>query len=181
MAPDSIMAALSGGDRRSIGNVDAVINLVARYPERFAELWQCLSAGDPVVRLRAADALEKISRGSPVQFEPYRAALIGGTQEDGSMEVRWHLIPIAARLALDPGEARGLYARLEDAVYGDRSRIVRVVAFQSAFELAERFPELRPAFERLVVYARAAPHPSLRARAKRIDIHRAPKKARASR
>jgi len=48
---------LTGGDRRSIGKADAVVKRVRGAPQRFEELWACLRHSDPVVRMRAADAM----------------------------------------------------------------------------------------------------------------------------
>jgi len=52
---------LKGGDRRSIGRSNEVTKLVLRQPGRFAELVECLWSEDPIVRMRAADAAEKVS------------------------------------------------------------------------------------------------------------------------
>lgn len=103
---DSFSERLKGGDRRSIGNSNAVVQCVLQKPDRFGELWACLRNGDPLVRMRAADALEKISRVDVSFFEGKKKELLGGELEDGTSELRWHLIAMTARLPLDAGEAR---------------------------------------------------------------------------
>jgi hypothetical protein len=61
----SIQEMLSGGDLRSIGRVPEVLGVMEKNPERMNELVRCLESGDPVVRGRAADALEKFSATRP--------------------------------------------------------------------------------------------------------------------
>jgi hypothetical protein len=56
----SILAKLEGGDRRSIGNSEEVVQTVSKNPALFEELFSGLLADDPVVRMRAADAIEKL-------------------------------------------------------------------------------------------------------------------------
>ena len=63
---------LMGGDRRSIGRVDEVLELVLGQPKRVGELAKLLWDSDAVVRMRAADALEKISRERPEWIENFK-------------------------------------------------------------------------------------------------------------
>ena len=57
-----IRELLSGGDLRSIGHVDAVVVYVGDDPDRFNELMTGLTDDRPVVRMRNADAVEKVTR-----------------------------------------------------------------------------------------------------------------------
>jgi len=129
---------LAGGDRRSIGRADDVVALVAAAPQRFEELWACLKHADGLVRMRAGDTLEKLSRTGMAPFRSHKKELLGGALDDGSAELRWHLIPMAARLTLTEGEAAKLCGTLDERLRQDKSRIVRVAALQAGFELAAR-------------------------------------------
>ena len=60
-----ILSRLRGADRRSIGNVDEVIDAVQKRPDLFKDLVNGLFDRDPVVRMRAADAMEKLSSKNP--------------------------------------------------------------------------------------------------------------------
>jgi hypothetical protein len=61
-----VLSKLGGGDRRSIGKVDDVVSAVRKKPDLFKDLVTRLFEEDPVVRMRAADAIEKlIQTGSP--------------------------------------------------------------------------------------------------------------------
>ena len=60
-----LLQKLTGGNRRSIGNVAGVIHDVLKKPALFEVLFDGLAVDDPLIRMRAADAIEKISRKHP--------------------------------------------------------------------------------------------------------------------
>jgi len=62
IANGQIRSMLSGGDRRSIGKVADVVVLIDQHPQWISSLVGGLWDEDACVRMRAADALEKISR-----------------------------------------------------------------------------------------------------------------------
>lgn len=61
---------------------------------------------DPLVRMRAADALEKASREDPEILMPHKHSLLSEIAEDPQQEVRWHLLQMLPRLRLTPSEGR---------------------------------------------------------------------------
>ena len=67
---------LQGGDRRQLGSSDAVASDILRNPEHFSELFEAILDDDPVVRMRAADATEKVTRGRPDLLVPFRKRMI---------------------------------------------------------------------------------------------------------
>jgi hypothetical protein len=148
-AGPSIRELLSGGDLRSIGRVPEVIGIVGKYPERIAELVRELDDRDPVVRSRAADALEKLTAKRPELLLPFREVLLRAAGESRQQEVRWHLAQMLPRLALRPGEILSAFSLLQ-GYREDRSVIVRVCAMQAMFELSLRKPSLRPRVRALV-------------------------------
>lgn len=169
---DAFRLLLLGGDRRSIGRADEAAARAARDPEAAEALWRLIEDSDPLVRMRAADAIEKMSRDLPRTLLPRKRDLLGGRYDDGSAEMRWHLFAICARLPLGPREARDLIARLDRAVREDRSRIVRATALQAASEVARHRPELHGAFQAMLDFALASPLPSLAARARKLAAAR---------
>ena len=61
-----LLDELSGGDLRSIGASDEVVAQVLQQPALFTQLIDgLLYSTDPVVRMRCADAMEKISGNTP--------------------------------------------------------------------------------------------------------------------
>ena len=77
--PFSLM--LQGGDRRSIGNSNRVADIVLGQPDRLVELIECLWNGDSIVRMRAADAAEKVSAKRPALLAPFKAQLLALADE----------------------------------------------------------------------------------------------------
>lgn len=57
-----IEQALTGGDRRSIGGVSLVVARALRDQSLVSHLVRALRSKSPLVPMRAADALEKLSR-----------------------------------------------------------------------------------------------------------------------
>src|SRR5271155_4223187 len=72
MPARNIQKQLEGGDRRSIGRSDEVARLVSKnlalLPQLVAGLW----SEHPVVRMRAADALEQVTRAHPASLQKYK-------------------------------------------------------------------------------------------------------------
>jgi hypothetical protein len=103
--PDSTFEAmLAGGDRRSLGRVDEVIEAVLARPASFGALFDCLFSGDEIVRMRAGDAIEKVARRRAGLLEPYRERLLSDVTAIEQPSVRWHLAQILPRLELGPRE-----------------------------------------------------------------------------
>jgi hypothetical protein len=73
----SLLALFTGGDRRSIGRADEVAAAVLQSPGLFPQLIKGLWSTDSLVRMRAADAVEKISREKPELLRPYKKELLG--------------------------------------------------------------------------------------------------------
>lgn len=161
---------LAGGDRRSTGASDSVVDEVAAHPERFEELWKCLTDAEPIVRMRAADALEKVTRDHCAWLEPHKIKLLSGTLDDGTPEVRWHLAMMSVRPSLSAAEARQLAGRLRLLAETDDSRIVRVCALQAVIDLAKRHPAIRNTARGMIAVALRSDVASLRARAKKLAI-----------
>src|SRR5580704_9432725 len=106
MPSKTILSLLTGGDRRSIGRSDEVAALVAAKPRLFSELMEGLWSEDPLVRMRAADAAEKVTSTQPKLLAPHKKELLGLLAEATEQELRWHLAAMIPRLQLNDGERR---------------------------------------------------------------------------
>jgi len=165
---NAFVSLLEGGDRRSIGHADLVVAQLLRQPARFDELWCCLGHDDPLVRMRAADALEKVNRVCPEAFTVHKTHLLRRSFEDGSAEVRWHLITIASCLSLSPQEAEHFSFHLEHCLRHDPSKIVKVMALQAADRLKTVSPAVAARFARMLAFAGSSGWPSVIARARKL-------------
>ena len=167
MSVSGILEKLTGGDRRSIGRVPEVVQQVLAQPGLVAELLAGLRHADPIVRLRAGDALEKVSRRHPEWLRPRRARLLRLASTTQEQELRWHLAQLLPRIGLTPAQRRTL-AGVLDRYFTDESAIVRVSALQSLADLAALDRGLR---RRALARVRAGllrDGPAVRARARRL-------------
>src|SRR5215831_10208992 len=104
MRRKTILALLAGGDRRSISRSDAVAAAVSKNHALFSTLMQGWWSEDPLVRMRAADATEKITRKHPDLLCPYKKELLILMSEAEQQELRWHLAAMVPRLQLNSKE-----------------------------------------------------------------------------
>ena len=177
MARPVFASILRGGDRRSIGEANRTVTLIIRKPERFQELLECLWHDDPVVRMRAADAAEKISAQRPELLYPFKAELLGLAAETSQQELRWHLALIIPRLPLTETERERGCALLREFL-NDRisikkgsiknGSIVKTCALQGLAELARGDPELKAEVAEIMEQASRNGTAAMRARARKL-------------
>jgi len=129
-------------DRRSIGAANAVAALVLKHPRLAGQLVRAMWDADAVVRMRAADALEKASLQEPKLIARYKSEILGLLAEATQQELRWHLALMLPRLPLTPAECERAAAGLR-CYLSDRSSIVKTCALQGLAELAEQQDSLR--------------------------------------
>jgi len=66
---------LKGGDIRSIAGVEQLVPLIKTQKD-FDELFSCLYSEDRLIVMRAADAIEKITRDHQAYLDPHKSRLI---------------------------------------------------------------------------------------------------------
>ena len=130
----SILKHLAGGDRRSIGRSNEIAEEVLKRPVRIGELFSGLSHFDAVVRMRAADALEKVSVRRPELLQPYRLKLLAIAGSSEQQEVRWHAALMIPRLKLTVKDRAVAVDILFDYLR-DRSSIVKTCAMRGLANL----------------------------------------------
>jgi HEAT repeat protein len=167
MAHTTLSSILQGGDRRSLGRANHVAALILVQPKRFPELLECLWCDDPVVRMRAADAAEKISARRAELLHPFKAELLGLAGETSQQELRWHLALMIPRLPLTRAERKRAIALLKEFL-GDRSSIVKTCALQGLAELAQGNPEFRSEVAGVMEQASRTGTPAMKARARKL-------------
>lgn len=144
MTMSGILEKLDGTDRRAIARVNDVVTEVLRAPELCADLFTGLANVDAALRMRCADALEKISALQPAFIQPYKAGLLKLARLEQQQEVRWHLALMFGRLKLTAQECQRVYQILLNYL-NDQSQTVKTFAMQGLVELAEQNAKLRPA------------------------------------
>lgn len=95
-----------GGKANSLGRVNDVISATLREPSRIEELYQCLFSEDAWVRMRAADALEKICREHPDWLAPYIDRLDHDFSLSTQPSIQWHIAQIYREVELTPTQQK---------------------------------------------------------------------------
>jgi HEAT repeat protein len=134
-AQRTILDELRGADRRSIGRSNQVVGTVRRAPSLFPLLINGLEDEDPLVRMRAADAAEKLTVKNPQLLQPFKRRLINLAAQAEQQELRWHLAQMLPRLELSEKDRKSV-ATILRGYLKDKSRIVKTFAMQSLADLA---------------------------------------------
>ena len=157
MVRQDILAFLRGGDRRTIGHSNRVAAIVSKDPKLFPQLIAGLWSPDPLVRMRAADAAEKVTRKQRRLLDPYKKELLGLLTEAQEQELRWHLAVMVPRLLLDPKEQQLAMSSLD--------------RYLGLADLAETEPSFRPRVVETLREAARKGTPAMRARSRKLLIH----------
>lgn len=86
----NLLGWLEGGDLRSDGASNQVADFIMNNPALLDELVEGLDSPDPVVRGRAADALEKFARAQPERVIDHLPRIINAALSDPVPMVRFH-------------------------------------------------------------------------------------------
>lgn len=109
---------LRGGDLRSDGAADQVVQVVLDDLTLIPDIVEGLEDSVDVVRGRCADVLEKVARQHPDALRPHLDGLIRIAADDPLPMVRWHLAMLLGHLAGTETDHERIYhallARLED-------------------------------------------------------------------
>ena len=164
-----ILSKLRGGDRRSIGRVGEVVSAVRKKPDLFNDLVPGLFDKDPVVRMRAADAMEKISSGNPEVLRPFKGKLIRLAKMTRQQELRWHMAQMIPRLKLTPKETAAA-TEIFFEYLKDKSKIVVTFAMQALADLAIKAPDISTRVIRAVEKLIQTGSPAMQSRGKKIRM-----------
>ena len=162
-----LLRQLEGGDRRSIRGVRDVVDQVIANPALFPVVFHGMGDADPLVRMRCADAVEKITAARPQYLAPYKKRVMRLAAVTEQKEVRWHLAQLLSRLEFDAPERRQVVEMLNEYLT-DTSRIVKTFARQALADIAEQEPELSASIiERLRKLSRTG-SPAMRSRGRKL-------------
>ena len=162
-----LLKKLEGGDRRSLGNVGQVVEDVLNDHSLFAILIDGLFVDSPLIRMRAADAIEKITVDHREYLHPFKQRLILLSGRTTQQEVKWHLSQILPRLKLKSNEKKTVVKNLFGFL-NDRSKIVVTFALQALADFAAEDEKLRPLVIRLVTEFIATGSPAIKSRGRKL-------------
>jgi len=158
---------LQEGDRRSIGRSNEVVSEVLSNPRLFRVVFSGLSADDPLVRMRAADAVEKITAQRPDFLRSYKNTLIRDLAATDQKEVRWHVAQMLPRLELNEVERKRVF-RVLLSYLNDRSSIVRTFAMQALADIARDSATLLPSVRQHLAELTITGTPAMKARGRKL-------------
>ena len=158
---------LEGGDRRSIGRANEVVADVLSNHELFGVVFNGMLSHDPLIRMRAADAVEKITLEHPEYLKPYRTALIEQIAQIEQQEVRWHVAQMVPRLELTKEELSRVMETLREYL-SDKSRIVKTSSMQALADLVEQDKGLLPEVIDLLEEQTRTGSPAMKSRGRKL-------------
>jgi hypothetical protein len=141
--------------------------MIRQDPSLFAELISGLWSENALVRMRSADAAEKITREDCNLLAAYANELLGLMREVPDKEMRWHLAAIAPRIATTANRRKLAWENLR-AYLDDTSSIVRTFALQGMAELATADASFRPEVLELLEHARRTGSAAMKARSRKL-------------
>lgn len=97
---------MGGGHANSLGRVNEVIEIVLKDASRLDELYACLLHDDAWVRMRGADALEKVCREHPDWLLPYIDKLADELGASTQPSIQWHVAQIYRQVQLTDAQLR---------------------------------------------------------------------------
>jgi hypothetical protein len=161
----NIRFLLQDGDRRTIGKVSAVLRAVLTNPQLTSSLVQCLFDTEPPVRMRAADALEKLSRERVAELQSYANQFVDLLERSTQPEVLWHFALLLPRLQLDAAGRRRTSEALQRFLHSESS-ILKTCALQGLADLALQEPTLIPVIVDLLESSESSGTPAMKARSR---------------
>ncbi|HLL42904.1 MAG TPA: hypothetical protein VK369_07180 [Segetibacter sp.] len=159
---------LRGGDLRSIGQSDTVVQLINNQ-EQFDELFKLLFHSDRKIVMRSADSIEKISLNNKGYLKKHKEEILELCLKAEDKELKWHLALLVSRLPLTDIELREVWELLARwAKNRNESKIVRVNSLQALFTLLPKDDKLKDDFKFLLSGVERERIPSLNARIKKL-------------
>jgi hypothetical protein len=134
---------LLGGDLRRLQNNKKVIAAV-HDQQSFDALFGLIFHHERPLVMRAADAVEKISKSHPDYLQPHKEQLLSVFKSADHKELKWHIAQLVPRLKLSPSELKDTCHILTYwALNQNESKIVRVNSLQGLFDLSIQHPDLQ--------------------------------------
>ena len=122
--------------------------------------------------MRAADAIEKLTREFSSYLTKYKKALLELCRMIKTKELKWHLALLIPRLNLSEKENESAWQILARwALDKDESKIVRVNSIQALYEIASKEKAFTNSFELLLQELKPQNIPSINARIKKLTYH----------
>ncbi len=167
MPVPSLYDRLKGGDLRSTGAADEVAREAERDPVMVRELVAGLRSSEPVVRMRCADALEKVTRSQPERLAAHGRELLALLDPGQPKELLWHIIQMAPRVDWERERLPRVFLAVESCLCSNSS-IVKASAMQALYELVMQAPHKAGEVKRLLSKLARSGTPAMKARGAKL-------------
>ncbi len=162
-----ILENLRGGDLRSIGCANEVAHEVEKNSALFGAVFSGLYDSDPVVRMRSADVIEKVTKSKPELLSGYTSQVMSILASAEQQEICWHMAQVSPRLECTESEETELIESLKKLLL-HKSKIVRVSAMDSLAILAERNSSILNEVIEIIKVLKETGSPAVQARGRKL-------------
>jgi len=157
-----------GRDLRINRRNEEVIRRIKDQPA-FDELFAFLFHHERPLVMRAADAVEKVTRYHPEFLQVHKAQVMSLVKTSDHIELKWHIAQLLPRLALTPQEFEHVWHTLHYwALNPNEGKIVRVNALQGLYDLSQIYPAFKASFEDTLAALAHERIPSIQARIRKL-------------
>ena len=162
-----ILKKLRGGDLRSIGQANEVAQEIEKNSALFGAVFSGLYDRDPVVKMRSADVIEKVTKNKPELLSGYTSQVISILVSAEQQEVCWHLAQVAPRLECTANEENEIIEALKRCLL-HKSKIVIVSAMESLAILSERNSSILNEVIEIIKVQKENGSPAIQARGRKL-------------
>lgn len=162
-----ILKKLKGGDLRSIGRADEVVSDIQKNQSLFKEVFKGLYHDDPVVKMRSADVVEKITREYPGLLSGFEEPIINDLSQIDQQEVCWHIALLLPRLFYTEKQEKEILEILKRYL-SHKSKIVNVNAMEALTILAIKNKLIKRNVEGIIRSKVESGSPAIQARGRKL-------------
>ena len=144
MEASQALEKLKGGNLRSIGKSNEVVRYILNSPALFGGVFTGLFHEDPVIRMRSADGIEKVTKVRPMYLQPYKDRLIKDVTKINQEEVCRRLAQMFSCLELNREEKMAVAEILCSWIDSEKSKIVIVNSLHTMAKFAKEEQGMRP-------------------------------------
>ena len=163
-----ILKKLEGGDPRSMGQVFLVVEEVEANPALLDEIFKGAASPNPLVKMRAAQVINRVASQRPDYLESYNNRFIEVLAQAGERQYRRNLIMLLPHLKLNEAEKVKISAIL-GGFLRDKTVTIVIAALEAMVELAGDDPEKQVKLLPIVDELARTGSPAIRVRARRAQ------------
>jgi hypothetical protein len=161
---------LQGNDLRSIGRVNELVPKI-KTQDDFDKLFAFIYDKCRLIRMRAADGIEKLSKQYPHFLKKHKLAVLRLLEQDQEKELQWHLPQIITRCDLTAKQKQQAWIILKEYLNNKKtSKIVKVNSLQCLYEIQIKEEKFKIDFLQIIEKLKKENIPSINARMNILSV-----------